>query len=147
MRAGYPAHMGTSPARRTVHAPVLIEGLAPDAILALPRDHLDALVLIGRPIAFRAGTAHVLGQFRVDGPRLRVELAHIDGGGEGVLPTLWWLAGHIAAHRGLAEVEWLVHAVHCAAPNLKLRRLLERRGFTVRVIDGAETYHLVRPAG
>ena len=26
-------------------------------------------------------------------------------------------------------VEWLVHALTCAAPNLKLRELLERRGF------------------
>jgi hypothetical protein len=34
----------------------------------------------------------------------------------------------IAASRALLGVEWIVHAVSCAKPNLKLRRVLERRG-------------------
>ena len=39
-----------------------------------------------------AGTAEILGEFKVKGESLIVELAQIDGGGEGVLPTLSLLA-------------------------------------------------------
>lgn len=67
----------------------------------------------------------MLGQFQVKEARLVVELAQIDGGGEGILQTLWHLSEHYARSRGLDSVEWIVHAVHCARPNLKLRRVLE----------------------
>jgi len=47
--------------------------------------------------------------------------------------------------RGLSAVEWIVHAVNCARPNPKLRRVLERRGFEVRDIAGiGEAYYFVR---
>jgi len=37
-----------------------------------------------------------------------------------------------------------VHAVSCAKPNLKLRRVLDRRGFVVREIPGfGEAYHFI----
>ena len=65
-----------------------IEGYSPDEILNLPDEQLGALVLSGEPIVFRAGTAEILGEFKVKRESLIVELAQIDGGGEGVLPTL-----------------------------------------------------------
>jgi hypothetical protein len=65
-----------------------------------------------------------------------VELAQIDGGGEGVLPTLTSLAHQYAMRRGLKRVEWVVHALNCAEPNLKLRRVMERRGFRVADVKG-----------
>jgi hypothetical protein len=65
-----------------------------------------------------------------------IELAQIDGGGEGVLATLWLLAERYARQRRLSFVEWIVHAVACAKPNLKLRALIEKRGFEVRDIVG-----------
>ena len=34
------------------------------------------------------------------------------------------------------KVEWFVYATHCARPNPKLRRVLERRGFVVREVAG-----------
>ncbi len=39
---------------------------------------------------------------------------------------------------GFATIEWVVYAVHCASPNLKLRRVLERRGFELqrRPVEG-----------
>jgi hypothetical protein len=44
----------------------------------------------------------------------------------------------------LSGVEWIVHAVSCAKPNLKLRRVLEHRGFIIETIDGiGEAYHLL----
>lgn len=133
---------------------ILIEGLSPEQILALPESDLDVLVLTSEPVAFRAGSAEVLGQFGVKDGRLIVELAHIDGGGEGVLPTLNSIAHRLANRRGLGEVEWIVHATSCARPNPKLLRVLERRGFEIRAVEGKGCcYHQVeqvpkeRPSG
>jgi hypothetical protein len=79
----------------------------------------------------------VLGQFAVsDANRLVVELAQIDGGGEGVLPTITRIAKHIARIKELAEIECVIHAVHCAEPNLKLRAHLIRTGFEVKNVPG-----------
>jgi hypothetical protein len=114
---------------------VLIEGLEPEDILALPDEHIDALVAVG-PVVFSAGSAEILGQIRLHPGSLVVELAQIDGGGEGVLPTLWRLAERFARQRRLDTVEWVVHAINCAQPNLKLRRVLEKRGFAVKDVEG-----------
>jgi hypothetical protein len=113
-----------------------IEGYTADEILDLPDEQLDALALSGWPLVFRAGTAEILGKFKVRGESLIVELAQIDGGGEGVLPTLTSLANRYAKQRGLKKVEWIVHALNCAEPNLKLRRVMERRGFQIVDIEG-----------
>ena len=123
---------------------VLFEGLTSDEILGLPKDAIEQLVLLNEPIVFRAGSALILGRFKLDSDRLTLELAQIDGGGEGVLPSLACLAKRFARLRGLSAVEWIVHAVSCAHPNLKLRRVLELRGFEVKkMADGNEAYHLL----
>ena len=120
-----------------------IEGYLPDDILALPDEQLEALVLSGEPLVFRAGTAEILGEFRIKGESLIVELAQIDGGGEGVLPTLTSLAQRYAKQRRLKKVEWIVHALNCAEPNLKLRRVMERRGFQIADVEGVgKAYYL-----
>jgi hypothetical protein len=113
-----------------------IEGYSPDEILGLPDEQLDGLVFSGEPLVFRAGTAEILGEFKVKGESLSVELAQIDGGGGGVLPTLTSLAHRYAKQRGLKRVEWVVHALNCAKPNLKLRRVMERKGFQVVYVEG-----------
>jgi hypothetical protein len=124
---------------------IRLEGYTPEEILDLPDEEIAALVLNGSPMVFRAGSAEVLGEFRLVGNRLIVELAQIDGGGEGVLPALWQLVGRYAVSRGLGEVECIVHAVHCARPNPKLRRVLERRGFAIREVEGVgPAYHFVQ---
>jgi len=110
---------------------VTIEGFSPDEILSIPDRDLDAWVFSAIPIVFRAGSAEVLGQFQVAESRMTAELAHIDGGGEGVLPTITIVLRRIAERRGLKEIEWLVYATNCAKPNPKLKRVLERRGYTV----------------
>ena len=123
---------------------ILIEGYSPEEILALPNAQIEAFVFADAPLVFKAGSAEVLGEFRLLADRLVVELAHIDGGGEGVLPTLWVLTERYAALRGLHCVEWIVHAVNCAKPNPKLRRVLERRGFTVQDVPGCgNAYYLL----
>ena len=123
---------------------VNIEGYSPDEILELPDEQLDAFVLSGVPLVFRAGTAEVLGKFKVKDDSLIVELAQIDGGGEGVLPTLTSLTQRYARRRGLKKVEWIVHALNCAKPNLKLRRVMERRGFHIVDVEGVgEAYYQV----
>ncbi|MBM3458418.1 MAG: hypothetical protein FJX77_07800 [Armatimonadetes bacterium] len=113
-----------------------IEGLSRRALLELDVAEWEELVLHGRPVLFRAGTAEILGQFRRDADLLVLEFAVIEGGGEGVLLSLWNLVGELAARHGLSGVDWVVHAVHCANPNLRLRRVLERRGFRIREIPG-----------
>lgn len=115
---------------------ILFEGLSEREILDLPADEIDGLIFIDIPVVFRAGSATVLGRFRREGNRLVIELAQIDGGGEGVLVSLGALARKYASLHGIEAVEWIVHAVNCAKPNLKLRRVLSRRGFAVRDIPG-----------
>jgi hypothetical protein len=115
---------------------ISIEGLSPDEILQLTDEEVDQLVLIGRPLVFRVGSSEILGGFKLRDRSLVVELAQIDGGGEGVLPLLGSLSRRYAKKRGLDKVEWVVHALNCAEPNLKLRRVMERRGFKIEDIPG-----------
>jgi len=123
---------------------VLFEGLSEQQILNLPQEELDKLIFLGEPLVFRAGSAVLLGSFKIAGDRLVIELAQIEGGGEGVLVSLASLAKRYARLRKLSGVEWIVHAVTCAKPNLKLRRVLEYRGFRIEQIEGiGEAYHLV----
>jgi lysophospholipase L1-like esterase len=125
---------------------VRIEGYTPVEILALPDEQVEAFVFTGEPLVIKVGSAELLGEFRLRTDALVVELAQIEGGGEGVLPTLTALAARYAAQRGLAEVEWIVHAVTCAQPNLKLRQTLERRGFVIEDIPGTGmAYHYRQP--
>src|SRR5258707_60295 len=71
---------------------VLFEGYTEEEILTLPKEQIEAMILTGETLVFRAGTAEILGEFRVDNNRLRIELAQIEGGGEGVLLRLGALA-------------------------------------------------------
>ena len=120
---------------------ILFEGLTPDAILKLPAQEIEQLVLTGEPLILTAGSARILGEFRRSSDRLNVTLAQIEGGGEGVLPALTILIEKFARSQSLAAVEWVVHAVHCAKPNLKLKRVLERKGFVVKEVDGTTAYY------
>ena len=123
---------------------LLFEGLSAEQILALSEAHIENLILLGEPLVFRAGSAEILGSFKIASDHLVVELAQIEGGGEGVLISLASLAKRYVTLRNLSGVEWIIHAVTCAKPNLKLRRVLERRGFVVRNVDGVgEAYYLL----
>lgn len=123
---------------------VLFEGFREEEILNLPNETVEQLVLLGEPIVFRVGSATILGSFKIDSHRLVIELAQIEGGGEGVLIGLASLAKRYAKLRNLSEIEWIVHAVSCAKPNLKLRRVLEHRGFSVEQLAGVgAAYHLI----
>ena len=122
---------------------ILIEGYSADELLRVLEGENEALVFSGEPLVFRLGSANVLGQFAISDGTLVLELAHIDGGGEGILPALSVLSERYARKKGLRAIEWLVYAVHCAQPNLKLRRVLERKGFTLRTPPGkGECYFL-----
>jgi hypothetical protein len=125
---------------------VLFEGYTEEEILTLPKEQVEAMILTGETVVFRTGTAEILGEFRVDNNRLRIELAQIEGGGEGVLLRLGALARRFGHLNQLSAIEWIVHAVHCAKPNLKLRRVLERRGFVVSKLPAiGEAYYLLEP--
>ena len=123
---------------------ILFEGFREEDILSLSKEDVDQLIFVGEPIVFRVGSATVLGSFKVAGEQLTIELAQIEGGGEGVLPALASLARRYAVLHGLLRVEWIVHAVSCAKPNLKLRRVLERRGFSIKQITAiGEAYYFL----
>ncbi len=70
----------------------------------MPDDELDVLVFCSDPIAFRSGSAEILGRFERGEGRLVMELAHIEGGGEGVLPALYALL--IATPRAAGSGRW-----------------------------------------
>lgn len=126
---------------------ILFEGYLERELLELPIEHIEALFLNGQPIVFHVGSATILGAFKRDLDRLRIDLAHIDGGDEGVLVSLGALAKRYTRIHGIKAVEWIVRAVSCDKPNLKLRRVLELRGFTVREIQGiGQVYYLLEPA-
>jgi hypothetical protein len=123
---------------------VLFEGLTEEDMLSLPAEEIEGLVLLGEPLVFRPGSATILGSFCVRDTKLVIELAQIDGGGEGVLISLASLARLFATLRGLSSVEWIVHAVSCAKPNLKPRRVLELRGYVVEDLSGiGPAYHRI----
>jgi hypothetical protein len=125
---------------------ITFNGLTQDEILALPEDVLQNDIVCGEPMVIRIGTADVLGRFWVEDKSLVLELGHIDGGGEGVLPAVAVLAQRYASLRGLMAIDWRVHAITCREPNLKLRRLLERRGFQVVNVAGTgPCYHKIQP--
>jgi hypothetical protein len=113
-------------------AELRIEGYTLEEILKLPSEEVDAFLSCGGPIVFQAGSATILGQVRAESGVLVVEIAHVDGGGEGVLLALWTLARAHARRRNLERVEWIVHATRCANPNPVLQRVLERKGFMIR---------------
>jgi hypothetical protein len=95
--------------------------------------------LLGEPLVFRAGSAIILGSFKIARDRLVIELAQIEGGGEGVLVSPGEEIREAARFVG-SRVDC---AVSCAKPNLKLRRVLEHRGFIIKEIEGTgEAYHL-----
>ncbi len=123
---------------------ILFEGLSSEEILNLPQESLNGFILLGEPVVFRAGTSTILGSFKAEADHLVIELAQIDGGGEGVLMSLGSLVRQYAVQHKLQYVEWIVHAINCAKPNLKLRKILDRRGFVVKELPGVgKAYHLI----
>ena len=109
-----------------------IEGESLKEILAWPEHYFDELVLIDDPIVLNIGTAEVLGQFAIKDDILVVELAQIDGGGEGVLPAISRIAKRVAKMKSIKTIDCVVHAINCAEPNLKLRSHLVKTGFEIK---------------
>ncbi|MDE1461210.1 hypothetical protein [Spartinivicinus poritis] len=121
---------------------IVIEGSPLKEVLNWPEAYFDSLVLVDKPIVFTVGTAEVLGQFTQKNNELIVELAQIDGGGEGVLPAIAKVAKYIAKLKQLDAISCIVHAIDCAKPNLKLRAHLEKTGFIIINIPGkGEAYY------
>jgi len=123
---------------------VLIEGYTKEEILLLNDVEIADYIFCGHPLILKIGTAEILGEFNHTKSRLTMELAQIEGGGEGALPLLSSLARDICRKLGYSELEWIVHAVYCAKPNLKLRRVLEKRGFKIELNQNAtNVYYLI----
>ena len=120
---------------------VTIEGYTPEELLSLDRIEFESFIFTSSPVVFRAGSATVLSEFTREPGLLKVRLAHIDEGGEGVLRSIFQLARSYARESEIDAIEWIVDAVNCAEPNLKLLRLLEARGFQIRSLpEGGTVY-------
>ena len=113
-----------------------IEGESLKEILSWPEHYFDELVLIDDPVVLNIGTAEVLGQFAIKNDVLVVELAQIDGGGEGVLPAISRIAKRVAQMKSIKTIDCVVHAINCAEPNLKLRAHLIKTGFEIKNVSG-----------
>lgn len=114
---------------RHVRSELEIAGLPLSQLRGMAADDLDGLMAFGRPISFDLGSASILAEFNRSGEVLLVNLAHIDGGGEGVLVVLWTLIRRYAAERVYAAIRWNIHAATCANPNPRLQKFLRRREF------------------
>jgi hypothetical protein len=119
-----------------------VEGYSAEEILDLVGSDLRDTVFSGKPIVFHVGSAQVLGTFRLVPGQVVAELAHIDGGGEGVLLFLSNLLRQFGRQNHITSILWIVHALTCAAPNTRLRALLERRGFARSDHNGRPTLQL-----
>jgi hypothetical protein len=78
---------------------MLFDGFTEEEILGLSAETVEGLIVLGEPLVFRVGSATVLGSFKISSNRLVIELAQIEGGGEGVLVALASLARRYAALR------------------------------------------------
>lgn len=116
---------------------ILIEGFRPDELPDALQGEALAAVLNGRPMVVNVGSATILASVAITDRRCRAELAHVDGGGEGVLRAVFLAIQNLARRNGAEEIEWRVFAVNCARPNPKLRAVLERIGFVIRHIPGS----------
>jgi hypothetical protein len=76
---------------------VTIEGYSVEELFELTDEQFDAFVLRDEPFIFQVGSAKVLGRVTIQNDTLVLELAHIDGGGEGVLVTLVSVAKRLGA--------------------------------------------------
>lgn len=118
---------------------ILIEGLTPEELISL--EDLQQYAVIGKPIIFNVGGAEVLADFSIERDILKVEIAVVEKGGEGVLPVLINVIEKSALSHGMSMIEWLIYARNCANPNPKLERVLTKLGFEVRELDtGSEIY-------
>jgi hypothetical protein len=121
---------------------ILIEGLRPEELLNLTE--LEGLVVTGEPVIFRAGSADVLAEFSIQDQTLKVELAVMENGGDGVLPAIISLIERAAVRRGLFAIEWWIYARNCTVPNPKLERVLSRLGFQIRENRAGSEFYWIR---
>lgn len=120
-------------------AKILIEGLEPQELISL--EDLESYAVAGRPIVISVGAAQVLAEFSILEDALKVEIAVVEQGGEGVVPVLIDVIERAALSRHFSAIEWFVLARNCPTPNPKLMRVLERIGFEVlKGKSGSEFY-------
>ena len=124
------------PASEAHALPLFIEGYRADDLPEALGPELEADVLSGRALVARVGTAQILMALRTADRTLTAEIAHVDGGGEGVLPALMSVVIRLAKRHQISAIDWRVFAATCANPNPRLQPILKRCGFVVRDFSG-----------
>ncbi len=92
----------------------------------------ETLIFSNTPVVINAGSAEILAQFHKENNELHIDLAHIDGGGEGVLISINSLARKYAIKKNYIAINWYVNATNCANPNPKLQRILKLKNYKVK---------------
>ena len=116
---------------------IIIEGYTIDELNSLiGTADFEELIFTEKPVVFNAGSAEILGQFSKERNELHVDLAHIEGGGEGILIAINSMAKKYAIEKDYDIINWYVHATNCAKPNPKLQRILRLREFEITTIEG-----------
>jgi len=124
--------------------PILIDGLSQDDLLKTLADPaFEAMVFHDEPIIFSVGTSTLLTHFHKTDSALRVEISHIEGGGEGVLLALSSTLKQYGKQQHLSTLHWYIHATDCIAPNPKLGKILILKGFVIQEDEKrGEVYYL-----
>jgi hypothetical protein len=124
---------------------IKVEGYTKEEINNFSDEMIDAYLFTGETIILKIGTAEILGIFQIMNNRIIIELAQIDGGGEGILPLISSLIEKFAVRRNIKEIEWIVHALNCAKPNKRLHKILELKGFIIEDVPNyCKAYHLIK---
>ena len=133
------ANHGRSKIKHVIEKKILIEGMDPDELISM--EDLEDYAVADRPIVISIGAAEILVEFQIKDHVLFVQIAVVENGGEGVLPTLIKVIERAAVLRKYSAIEWTVLARNCSTPNPKLMRVLERLGFKIcETASGSEYY-------
>jgi hypothetical protein len=98
------------------YSKILIEGLTTEELLNI--EELESLTVTGAPLVFSAGSADILAEFAIEEQTLKVELAVIENGGEGVLPKLISVIERSAVKRGIVAIEWWIYGNRSHPPRV-----------------------------
>lgn len=116
---------------------LLIEGYSTEELSNLiGSNEFEELIFSNKPVVVNAGSAEILAQFHKEDNELHIDLAHIDGGGEGVLVSINSLAKKYALNKKITVINWYVNATNCANPNPKLQRILKLKKYEVQTFPG-----------
>lgn len=125
-----------------------VSSFSMDELSSLPKADLDALVRQGSPIDVRFGDDRVRVRFTMVDGAVRVEVSEIVASSDAVLMNFASGCRNLARQSRVPRIDWIVHAVACAAANERLQGALTSRGFVLQNVPGVgQAYRRSEPIG